>query len=130
MQNCLSATVSDVSSCSTCKKCSDDGQTWSIHTYINFVRTLIVQGGGPSTAQHEGFLIACSEPCGLLARGAQPLAQQEEPRAESEQTRGHQLSGQEMETQKSSSSARSGVAAGLGACTKRVTKRVPEPKSY
>jgi len=40
------------------------------------------------------------------------------------------VSGQEMETLKGSSSARSGIATGCGTCTKRVRKRVPEPGSY
>jgi len=32
-----------------------------IHTYI-FLRTLLAQGGGPSTGQRGGFFIACSRP--------------------------------------------------------------------
>jgi len=40
---------------------SDPRQETYIHTYI-FLRTLIAQGGGPSTGQRGGFFIACSRP--------------------------------------------------------------------
>jgi len=39
----------------------NNGLDTYIHTYI-FLRTLIAQGGGPSTGQRGGFFIACSQP--------------------------------------------------------------------